>query len=281
MPINPSPDRISMISIGERLKAAREKKSMTLDQVQKHTRIYSAVLGALEEGRCDEMLTVVYVKGFLKKYADYLGLDSHAMLKEYDILHSMPPRQIQEPQQQPQKEVPGAPILQPKTSIRLKTATTYLTAKKIKFAVILILAILLIIFIGKKIGGSSKRVIASRKIKVAQVKTAAPAMQKAQPTKSLPPETPPKPEAPKNLPLNLELYVKKPVTVKVKVDGVLRFGRYLAKGTRESLTAKDSINIYVTKAESLELTLNGSPLPIAAKGLVRDLEITRKGVKIR
>ena len=59
----------SMISVGERLKKARENKSLTIDQIRKQTRIHSDVLIALEEGRCNEILDPTYVKSFLKKYA--------------------------------------------------------------------------------------------------------------------------------------------------------------------------------------------------------------------
>ena len=50
---DPKTAGVSMVKIGESLKDAREKKSVTIDQVQKQTRIHSTVLKALEEGRCD------------------------------------------------------------------------------------------------------------------------------------------------------------------------------------------------------------------------------------
>lgn len=79
---------MSMITIGEKLKQAREKRALTIEQVQKQTLIHAPVLAALEEGRCDEILTPTYVKGFLKKYATYLGLDYKEMFVEYAALHS-------------------------------------------------------------------------------------------------------------------------------------------------------------------------------------------------
>ena len=65
----------SLVSIGEKLKSARERKALTIDQVQKDTKIHSTVLRALEEGRCDEILTPTYVKRFLNKYSHHLGLE--------------------------------------------------------------------------------------------------------------------------------------------------------------------------------------------------------------
>ena len=53
-----------MITIGESLKKAREAKNITIAQAQKQTSIHSTVITALEEGRCDEILTPTYVKSF-------------------------------------------------------------------------------------------------------------------------------------------------------------------------------------------------------------------------
>jgi cytoskeletal protein RodZ len=72
-----------MSRIGQKLRAAREKKPLTIDQVQKQTRIHSAVIKALEDGRLDEMLTPTYVRSFLRKYAEHLGLDGRQFLSEY------------------------------------------------------------------------------------------------------------------------------------------------------------------------------------------------------
>lgn len=278
MALNVEPDRISMVSVGGQLKAAREKRGLSLDQAQKQTRIYSSVLLSLEEGRCDDMLTAVYVKGFLKKYADFLGLDSRTLLKEYDVLHQSPRHGAEAPAQV--RENAGSPVLRPKTSIKLRTISSSGMLRRLGFAVLIILALLLVVNTGRKM---AKRASTARKqpaSAASKTKPAQEASRKAHSVKSQPaPES--ALEVPKNAPLKLELYVKKPLTVKVKVDGTLRFGRYLVKGTRESLTAKESINIYASKAENLELTLNGEALPIAAKGLVKDIEITRKGVRIK
>ncbi|MCX5680254.1 MAG: helix-turn-helix domain-containing protein, partial [Candidatus Omnitrophica bacterium] len=78
---------ISLAAIGEKLKSAREKKGVTIDQAQRQTHIHSTVISALESGRSDEVLTPTYVKSFLKKYSSYLALDSNQLVKEYQALH--------------------------------------------------------------------------------------------------------------------------------------------------------------------------------------------------
>ena len=71
----PENNKVSVIAIGEMLRQAREKKSITVEQAQKQTHIHSTVITALEEGRCDDILTPNYVKSFLKEYSNYLGFD--------------------------------------------------------------------------------------------------------------------------------------------------------------------------------------------------------------
>ena len=79
--------KISVSEIGERLRQAREKRGLTIEQAQKHTHIHSTVLTALEEGRCDDILTPNYVRSFLKEYASYLGFDHQQMVAEYMAVH--------------------------------------------------------------------------------------------------------------------------------------------------------------------------------------------------
>ncbi|MCX5686115.1 MAG: helix-turn-helix domain-containing protein, partial [Candidatus Omnitrophica bacterium] len=83
-------NKISMASIGERLREAREKKALTIEQAQKQTRIHSTVLAALEDGRCDNILAPNYVKSFLREYSNYLGLNSKELLNAYTAIHPEP-----------------------------------------------------------------------------------------------------------------------------------------------------------------------------------------------
>ena len=68
--------RPSAVSVGKRLREAREKKSLTIEQVQKQTKIHSTVLIGLEEGRPSDTLTDTYIRSFLKKYAQFLSINS-------------------------------------------------------------------------------------------------------------------------------------------------------------------------------------------------------------
>lgn len=72
-----------MKDIGRRLKAKREELGLTVDQVQAETKIRRRYLEALEAGKEGPIPGDVYVKGFLRFYANFLGLDGQAMVAEY------------------------------------------------------------------------------------------------------------------------------------------------------------------------------------------------------
>lgn len=72
-----------MFEIGSSLRAARMRQGLELSEVERDTRIRAKYLGALEDERFDVLPGPAYTKGFLRSYADYLGLDAQRFLDEY------------------------------------------------------------------------------------------------------------------------------------------------------------------------------------------------------
>jgi cytoskeletal protein RodZ len=70
--------------LGEELKEARLKTDSTLQQVSTRTRIDLKFLEAMENGNFS-FLPELYVKAFLKEYCAFVGLDTAAILKKYDL----------------------------------------------------------------------------------------------------------------------------------------------------------------------------------------------------
>lgn len=73
-----------MKDIGRQLRAKRDELGLTLEQIQAETKIRRRYLEALETGNEDLIPGEVYVKGFLRFYANFLGLDGQALVKEYN-----------------------------------------------------------------------------------------------------------------------------------------------------------------------------------------------------
>ena len=73
-----------MFEIGNSLREARARHQIALGQAEQATKIRGKYLRALEEERFDLLPAETYVKGFLRTYADYLGLDGQLYVDEYN-----------------------------------------------------------------------------------------------------------------------------------------------------------------------------------------------------
>jgi len=73
-----------MFQIGGSLREARTRRGLTPADVHKAIRIRERYLTALEEERWEMLPGEAYVRGFLKTYADFLGLDGNLYLDEYN-----------------------------------------------------------------------------------------------------------------------------------------------------------------------------------------------------
>lgn len=69
--------------VGHSLKVVRERRGFALEDVSARLRIRRPYLEAIEEGRFGELPGAVYVSGFLRQYAEFLGLDPDQVLKTY------------------------------------------------------------------------------------------------------------------------------------------------------------------------------------------------------
>lgn len=67
--------------IGSVLKAARQKKGVSIDAVAQQTRIPKKYLEAMESNRTDELPALVYLRGFLKGYCDFLEVEFEPLWK--------------------------------------------------------------------------------------------------------------------------------------------------------------------------------------------------------
>ncbi|HEY7222909.1 MAG TPA: helix-turn-helix domain-containing protein [Micromonosporaceae bacterium] len=72
-----------MFAIGSSLKDARLRKGLDLRTTAEATKIRSRHLQALEDEQFDLLPGQTYVRGFLKTYADFLGLDGQLYVDEY------------------------------------------------------------------------------------------------------------------------------------------------------------------------------------------------------
>lgn len=267
-----------METIGERLKRIRLEKGRSLEDVHRDTKIHFNVLRALEE---DSLVNYspVYIKGFLKIYCHYLGVNPDEFIIEAKK-NKPPVETISEVKKQvlPDNK---PPVFMPVLEALLK----FIRGKiKIIIGIVIVFFLVMGIFkIGKfmilKIGQWSKRpkteaVVES--IPKSKEKTSAAAKAPKENTAVV--KTEDKTNAPSGIKLTIR--AKDNCWMQVKSDGKNIFQGILRKGRVEGWKANEKIELSVGNAGILELEVNGKIISsLGRKGqAVKNIIITKDGL---
>ena len=269
---------MSIEPIGEKLKKIRQTKGLSLEEVHKKTKIHINILKAIE-GESLTNLSPIYLKGFLKIYCNFLGLDPKECSLEQKETTPAPSAAVK-----PQKE---KKTLKPPSF--LDDAGTKLGSseppKRLKNIIILVLVVLVLGVIFSKVG----------KLIFSKPKTA-PIFA---PVQELKPQAKPKTKAqavaprsqvneikvPKELSggVSLVISAKENCLVFVKVDGRVVLHRVLEKGRSDSWKAKERIELSLGNAAAVDLIVNGQRFTkLGRRGQqLKNIIITEKdGLKI-
>ena len=107
------PEDGGQMRIGEVLKQTRTRQGVEIREVEERTKIRTKYLRALESEDWDVLPSPAYAKGFLRTYAQLLGLDADAIVDEYrrQVESELPagdPVRIGEPVLEGRRRPPGA-----------------------------------------------------------------------------------------------------------------------------------------------------------------------------
>ena len=291
-----------MEAASERLKKLRLEKGLSLEEVQKKTKIQLNILRALE-GDSITNLNPVYLQGFLKIYCKFLGVDP----KDYSPGYKeAPARPISAP---PVKEVSDNPKSEPllKTaSVKLGSFRPSEALKRNILLVVLAIFVLVGLFkLGQFISSKRKASLARREAALL-LKAETKKEQKAKPatkpiTKPLVQEAKPQAKStttPQNIAtaqgsaaarkdlvseIMLVIKARENCWVTLKADGRVVFHRVLEKGRSESWKAKERMELSLGNSGVVELEVNGQLFPnLGRKGqALKNIVITKKGMEIK
>ena len=79
-----------MTDIGATLREARMRARIDITEVEQATKIRAKYLRAMEDEEWAVLPGATYVKGFLRTYGDFLGLDSRMLVEEYKRRYERP-----------------------------------------------------------------------------------------------------------------------------------------------------------------------------------------------
>ncbi|MFC0471989.1 RodZ domain-containing protein [Halalkalibacter kiskunsagensis] len=74
---------LGLSELGQHLKEQREQKQLSLEDLQRTTKIQKRYLIAIEEGRFDALPGIFYARAFVKTYAEAIGLDPDPLFDQY------------------------------------------------------------------------------------------------------------------------------------------------------------------------------------------------------
>jgi len=260
----------SAIDIGRRLRGEREKRGISLDEVRTRLRIHTKILTELEGNQFDELPAPIYSRGFLKQYAEFLGLNAALILSQYDALNIKPREQIFniKPKVAPKKTFAEMPVVE--WIGRYKIAI-------IKF----IFAFIAVLILWNLVSGLAHW-LSQREPAPSPVVSRAPVV-------TPPPEraidylsSPLRSDFPEILPgtqLTLLVEASADAWMRVTGDGQILFQAILGKGSSRTWLANDQIQIKVGRPKAIRMTLNEFILPRPGRGQITHFRISRDGIQ--
>ena len=107
------PDDGRFGGVGALLRRRREEIQQDVDDVSRQLRIRSAYIRAIEEGRFQELPGNAYAIGFVRAYADYLGLDGSNVVSDYrdELARRSRQNELVWPSEGGESRFPGGAIL--------------------------------------------------------------------------------------------------------------------------------------------------------------------------
>jgi cytoskeletal protein RodZ len=267
-----------MGQLGELLQEARQNKGVSLEEVEEELRIRMKYLQALEEEDLSIMPPEVYVKGFLRNYAIYLGLDPEEVRALYYKARPI------EKGRKPDFLGTAGQIAGEETGPRSFPMDMSLTPSRLlafPFLVI-ILALLAFFLLGLwafreyfplpgEAGTETREAVTTREPRP----TFTPTSVVTQTTPTLVGTPTPKVYAG----VEVELVMLERVWLQVHVDGEKVFEGVFDEGTKINWSGEESVAVRCNNAGGVEVTLNGQKMgPLGERGQVVDQEWTTEEI---
>jgi len=285
------PDSKFIKSAGAMLRETRESKGISLEEASRSTHIHVGVLKKIE-GDDFSSMGLVYAKGFLKIYAEFLGLDKADIVERF--AGAVPASQRTRSSQKviiPGITVSSAPAGKNPFSAVWERVASWIKNIDVKIVVIVVLCV--VVFWGfrtllRAMGRRNAQKPAAAQVRVSE-KALAVAQKKSvvEPKKKAAPAAPDKktvsaPVPPVAEKVVLVVRARAKTWLQVKVDGKVVFQSVLARGAAESWTAAKKIEMMIGNAGAVELELNGRILErIGRPGqTLKHVVVTRNGLTV-
>lgn len=259
------------------LKSARMAKGLTLDIVHEATKIPMDVLRAIEEGYSVRILSPFYYRGFIKIYAEFLGLDVAQTYKNYGL--DQAPKAQAAPSPAPSVATRRKAQPPPKVTLGQTTAgfPGSLNSNNIKI-VLKVIGILVVLFLLFRMAGcvvshlNHKTVPAPRSMSSVQVVKE----RKVYKLESVKAQS-------ENYKVEVAVRAIRDTWVQVKTDDKVVFQTTLSKGSLEDWSADNHIELSGRNLDQLDMEVNGKHIGPLGGGerKIRKVLITKEGLTVK
>lgn len=242
------------MTVGEQLQHARSERKLSRADVTQGTKIQPWVLEALEADRLQDLMSPIYVKGFLTTYAKFLHLDPVPLIAE---LRWPQPDPIQQPLPPPS---PALPVMWAAPWPLLRRVGTMAAVSAAIVGVLALNPLRRLPRLALSNAGTPRLAGAA-------------SMHEAVKPLALPTLT-----LLATQPLELVVNARRSTWVQVRADGKLLAQHRMERGAKEQWTARKRFELIVAHPSYVEITLNGRPISPYAIAHQGRLLITHHGV---
>ncbi|MCK9573287.1 MAG: DUF4115 domain-containing protein [Candidatus Omnitrophica bacterium] len=237
-----------------KLQEKRNTLGLTLEEAVEKTKLYPSIIRDIESGDLSN-ISKAYLKGYIKIYASFLGVNVEDALDKININQDSISKV---PQAKEEKQAEDKPKLKIKPiPPKLKKVILYSVA----LVFILWVATGMVRFVLKNFAKVTKKPAKRIEQKVVKIPT---------PSKKTHNE------------FNASLTAKRDCFVKVKVDGKVLFEGVLRKGTSESWKGNREIEFKISDGSAVYLEVNGKSLPslTSSHKSIKSLKVNSSGISI-
>ena len=290
------------------LKTTREAKGLTLEIVHEATKIPMDALRAIEEGYSVRILSPFYYRGFIKIYSEFLGLDVAEMFKQYGLDKpavatssvTVAVKAKSKKSQEPAKlKEPGAPNMFFEqagewAAFFFKPKTLSIIFKGVVFLILLFALVKLVGCVAqhlhKKPAHLRRQTVyvpQPKPIDISDDSSQAGAAVPAPAATVIPPLPVPKQEAApvqsQDSKVELAVRATRNTWIQVKTDGHVVFQMTLSKGSMESWSADNTIELSGKNLERLDVEVNGKHIGSLGGGerRIRKVLINQEGLTVK
>ncbi|AFY62294.1 hypothetical protein Syn6312_3248 [Synechococcus sp. PCC 6312] len=239
-----------LAEIGRYLQQVRQEKSLSLEAVAAKTMIRQSILEAIEAGQSEYLPEPVYTQGFIRRFAETLGLDGQAIAQQFPA-HTLSPM-VEQPQAHKKLALP---------SFQFRPIHLYLL-----YVVLVVGAIAALSYFLKPasrpngVQPQASPTAPPPTVANRPSPTLAPASPQNSPASPSPVVASPTPTpSPQAEPIKVGVNITQDAWLEVLVDGEVVYEGILISGDTKTWTAKEKIVLRTGNAGAVVVSFNNNP----------------------